>query len=115
MKIKLEDISTSYYAEGGETLLGVSIKTTSGYSLYKPLNAEQTDWERLASSKNPIDFDKIIFGKPTAKTIKSKTIPAKSTKNNIEEVVPKETTTKTKQKGKETPSKDSKKVKKSFL
>ena len=115
MKIKLEDISTSYYAEGGETLLGVSIKTATGYSLYKPLDVERTDWERLSSSKNPIDFDKIIFGKPDNKTLKTKATTVKSTKNNIGDVVPKEAATKTKQKGKETSSKDSKKVKKSFL
>ena len=115
MKIKPEDYSTRYYAEGGETLLGVSVKTAAGFSLYKPLNSDLTDWERITSSKNPTDFDKIIFGKQSTKVTKTKMSSTKSTKNNIEEVVPKEATTKTKQKGKETSSKDSKKVKKSFL
>ena len=115
MKIKSADICVWNYAEGGEILLGVTAKTSTGYALYKPLNSDRTDWERIASSKDPRDFDKILFGKSTTKTTASKITSAKSTKNNIEEVVPKETTTKTKQKGKETSSKDSKKVKKSFL
>lgn len=112
MKIKPEDISTSYYAEGGETLLGVSIRTSTGFSLYRPLDKAHTDWERLSSSKNPIDFDKIIFGKQTQK----KTSKPKTTKNNIEEAVQETTEIKeTKAKPKASKSANAKKVKKSFL
>ena len=115
MKIKPEDYSTQYYAEGGEVLLGVSVKTSTGFALYKPLNENRTDWERIASSKNPVDFDKIIFGTSTLKTSKTKTSSTKSAKNNLEDVEPKNASTKTKQKGKEASSTDGKKVKKSFL
>lgn len=112
MKIKPEDISTTYYAEGGEILLGVSIQTSTGFALYKPLDEKYTDWERLASSKNPIDFDNIIFGKPPQK----KTSKAKLAKNNIEETVSKNTEVKeTKAISKASKSIGAKKVKKSFL
>lgn len=112
MKIKPEDISTTYYAEGGEILLGVSIQTATGFALYKPLDEKHTDWERLASSKNPIDFDNIIFGKPPQKKIPK----AKLAKNNIEEIVPKNTEVKeTKAKSKVPELTSAKKVKKSFL
>lgn len=112
MKIKPEDISTTYYAEGGEILLGVSIQTSTGFALYKPLDENCTDWERLASSKNPIDFDKIIFSKQPQKKMSK----LSAAKNNIEEISSENIKVKeTKAKPNVSKSTGTKKVKKSFL
>lgn len=117
MKINLDNISTWNYAEGGEILLGVTIRTKTGWSLYKPLNSEHTDWERVASSKDPRDFDKILFSKSVSVAKpKTKTTAKKPAKNNKEETIPKQVKSKTNEKGKATKtSSDSKKVKRSFL
>lgn len=117
MKINLDDVSVWNYAEGGEILLGVIIRTKTGWSLYKPLNSEHTDWERVASSKDPRDFDKILFNKSVSMNkLKTKTTAKKPAKNNKEETIPKQVKSKTTEKGKATKtSADSKKVKRSFL
>ena len=117
MKINLDDVSTWNYAEGGEILLGVTINTKTGWSLYKPLNSEHTDWERVASSKDPRDFDKILFSKSVSTNkLKTKTTAKEPAKNNKEETTPKQVKSKTNEKGKATKtSSDSKKVKRSFL
>jgi hypothetical protein len=82
MKVSLKDAVVTYYSENREQLLGVCVATASGYSLYKPVNTDFTDWERLASSKNPCDFDSIVFGKSVTTPKKTTT---KLTKNNIED------------------------------
>ena len=117
MKINLDDVGTWNYAEGGEILLGVTIHTKTGWSLYKPLNSEHTDWERVASSKDPRDFDKILFNKSVSIEKPKTKIPIKElTKNNKEETIPKQVKSKTTEKGKAAKtSSDSKKVKRSFL
>ncbi len=117
MKINLDDVSTWNYAEGGEILLGVTIHTKTGWSLYKPLNSEHTDWERVASSKDPREFDKILFSKSVSVAKpKTKTTTKEPAKNNKEETIPKQVKSKTTEKGKATKtSADSKKVKRSFL
>ena len=119
MKINLDDVSIWNYAEGGEILLGVTIRTKTGWSLYKPLNSEHTDWERVASSKDPQDFDKILFNKSISTNklrTKTKTTTKEPAKNNKEETIPKQVKSKTTEKGKATKtSANSKKVNRSFL
>lgn len=114
MKLDLSQAVVTYYSEGRAKCLGVTMKSSTGYILYRPTDDTLTDWVKIASAKTPVNFSDKIFNNsftdnnlktPALKVTKNNNEPdLKVTKNKIVERTPKKANTG-----------EPRKVKKSFL